>query len=252
MDDGISGKQHGGSQQQIVRRLRERLSRWTGGARREDRQGVSTGCTALDRMLPGRRLARGTLVEWLEAEQGGGAAILALVVAREAVGACGRLVVVDRPPFFYPVAAEQWGIDMQQMVVIRPQSVPDERWALEQVLRAADVAAVLACPEHLDPTAFRRLQLAAEKGGALGLLVRPDRARREASWADVRWRVAPRPCSDGAWVLGVELLRVRGGPAARRVEVRIDETAGTLHEADSLRGAAPLARPTAVRRQAGA
>ncbi len=250
MDDGISGKQHGGSREQIVRRLRERLSRWAGRTR--GGQGVSTGCLVLDRMLPGRRLARGTLVEWLEAERGGGAGILALVVAREAVGACGRLVVVDRPRFFYPVAAERWGIDMQQIVVVRPQSVRDEHWALHQVLRAADVAAVLAWPEHLDPTTFRRLRLAAETGGALGLLVRPDQARREASWADVRWRVQPRPSTAGTWVLGVELLRVRGGPAARRVEVRIDETAGTLHEADPLRMAAPLARPTAARRPAGA
>lgn len=252
MDDGIFGKQRGGSQQQIVRRLRARLRRWSGRSRWQGGQGISTGCVALDRVLPGRRLARGTLVEWLEAERGGGAGILALMVAREALGPCGRLVVVDRRRFFYPVVAERWGIDLQQIVVVRPQHVRDERWALHQLLRASDVAAVLAWPEHLDSTTFRRLQLAAETSGALGLLVRPDQARREASWADVRWRVRPRPSMAGVWALSVELLRVRGGPAARRVEVRIDEAAGTLHEADPLRMAAPLARPATARRQAGA
>jgi len=39
----------------------------------------------------------------------------------------------------------------------------------------------------------RRLQLAAEQGGGLGLLIRPEAVRHQPSWADVRLLVEPLP-----------------------------------------------------------
>ncbi len=43
------------------------------------------------------------------------------------------------------------------------------------------------------PMIFIRLQLAAESGGALGLLVRDKAVRGQPSWAEVRWQVSPCP-----------------------------------------------------------
>ena len=236
---------------EVIRSLRERLDQGQGGPRRPDREAVSTGCDVLDRWLPGKGLRRGTLVEWLAAEPAGGAGMLALFAAREAIDEGRGLVVIDRAGMFYPWLAERWGIGLEALLVVRPRGVQDEHWALDQVLRSAAAAAVLAWPERLDSRTFRRLQLAAEMGGVLGLLVRPDRARRERSWADVRWRVLARPTQAG-WRLGVELLRSRGGLGAKRVELEIDETAGSLQQADPLRMAAPLARAADRRHQAGA
>ena len=61
----------------LTKRLRELepTSRPAGAAR------ISTGIERLDRLLPGRSLRRGTLVEWLVAGTGAGAATLALTVA---------------------------------------------------------------------------------------------------------------------------------------------------------------------------
>lgn len=63
---------------------------------------------------------------------------------------------------------------------------------------------------------MRRLQLAAETGGGLGLLLRPDIADLAPSAAMTRWRIGPLPAAqaeagldDPGWQL--ELLRARGG-----------------------------------------
>jgi protein ImuA len=198
------------------------------GVRRGPVERFSTGCAALDAALPGGGPVRGTLLEWLGEQFGGGATMLAVAAACEAQRAGGAVVVIDRGdaggPAFYPPAAAAWGLDLTGVIVVRPTSDADERWALDQALRCEHAAAVLAWPRRLDGRTFRRLQLAAEASGAVGLLVRPAEAQREASWSHVRWVVTPQPTPEGAserWQLAVRLVRVRGGPV---VEARRDQS----------------------------
>ena len=101
------------------------------------------------------------------------------------------LVVIDRPQTFYPPAAAAWGIDLERLIVVHPQNARDELWAAVQALRSPVVAAMWASIDRLDSRAFRRLQLAAEAGRTLGVLVRPAAARGQPSWADVRLEVGP-------------------------------------------------------------
>jgi hypothetical protein len=124
----------------------------------------------------------------------------------------------------------------------------DNLWALDQALRCPGVAAALAWPEKLDGRTFRRLQLAAEQGGGLGLLVRPERVRHEPSWAEVRLVVEPLPAvaPHAPRRLKVELLRSRGGANGGSVEVELDNETHPLHLASR------LAPPTPHRRAAGA
>jgi hypothetical protein len=217
----------------------------------------SSGCSALDGVLPRGGFARGSLVEWLGEESGGGASLFAVVAAREAHRAGGAVVVIDRDFGFYPPAAAAWRLDLASTIIVHPRNEADERWALDQALRCEHAAAVLAWPRRLDGRTFRRLQLAAEASGSVGLLVRPAAARREPSWAQVRLAATPRPASSGGWQFAVRLLRVRGAPLARgprgeRVEilVEIDPVSGDLHEARVGDLAAELARAAARSGQA--
>jgi hypothetical protein len=212
----------------------------------------SSGCVALDGVLPRGGFARGALVEWLGEEFGGGTSLFAIVAAREAQRAGGAVVVIDRDFGFYPPAAAAWRLGLASTIVVHPRSEADERWALDQALRCEHAAAVLAWPRRLDGRTFRRLQLAAEVSGAVGLLVRPASARREPSWAQVRLAATPRPAAIGGWQFAVRLLRVRGaplvrGPRGERVEIfiEIDPVSGEFHEARVSDLAAELARAAA-------
>lgn len=219
----------------------------------------SSGSQMLDRLLPEGGFLRGSLVEWLSPGAGSGAGLLALIAAiracrptaisnrhsssttpASAAESTGVLVVVDRQRRFYPPAALRWGISPEQLVVVQPQTEQDERWALDQALRSPAVNAVWASLERVDERSFRRFQLAAERSGVLGMLVRPAAARGQPSWSEVqlwiescaRSATAANPPSSWAWQ--VEILRCRGGTVGQNTQVRMDETTGEFQEARNM------------------
>ena len=236
--------------QKIVQTLGQQVRRLEGSRPAAAETLVSTGSEALDWLLPGGGLSRGTLVEWLAGAAGGGAGSLALAAAGAACRDGGALVVMDRRRTFYPPAAAALGIDLQRMIVIRTESDADEYWALDQALRCGGVAAVLCQPEKLDGRAYRRMQLAVESSGCLGMLVRPAAVRGEPSWAQTRWLVEPL-ASAGGRRLRVRLLRSRPMLGQRAVELEIDDETG-ITAAHALPLAAELADPAAHCRPAGA
>ena len=180
---------------------------------------VSCGFRELDRLLPSGGIRRGSLVEWLPAgadagleqagsRQGSGVLTFAMAVAAQVVraaaapegaGGATTVLVVDRSGWFYPPAVMRWfgggrgQFCRGQLVVVRPSRDDDEVWAIDQALRCAGVAAVVACPSPagLCANVMRRWQLAARGSGAVGMLVRPWQSRRDPSWAEVRLVATP-------------------------------------------------------------
>jgi len=225
---------------------------------------VTSGCGALDRVLPGGGFVRGSLVEWLGL-RGGGAGTLALLAARQAAEEGGSVVIVDRQRWFYPPAAAAWGLDPRRLIVVWPSSVREELWAVDQSLRCTAVAAVWAQPQRLDQRWFRRWQLAAEEAGTLGLLLRAARVRGQPSWADVQLAVVPvaRGGESGDdeeenWRLRIEITHCRGAAAGGTIELEVDGIRGEVREVTrreetlSVPLAAALARTALGHRQARA
>ncbi len=193
-----------------VRRLAAAIRHVEQGHVAAERPGFSSGVPELDAILPGGGFARGTILEWLDMNSagpsrvhaslghgGGGATLLAVLAATQACRDGGAFVVIDRDQQFYPPAAAAWGIPLARTILLRPTNSRDADWALDQTLRTPGVAAVLDWPRKLDPRAQRRLQLAAETCGVVGLLVRNAAAAKKPSWAKVRL-AASRPAAESA------------------------------------------------------
>jgi hypothetical protein len=239
--------------------------------REQARGAVSSGWPDLDALLPAGGVRRGSVIEFLAGEAtappglaGAGAATLACAVARrladggaglsvpeeDATGGDGprggTIVVVDRSGWFHPPAMLPWleepcaGVGATgrgRLVVARPSRDDDEIWVIEQSLRCAGVAAVVAWPRPVPrrglqqwTTALRRWQLAARSGGGVGLFVRPEAAVHEPSWAEARLVVTPLV---GGTLLERRLRLVRaggawcgGGRAAEPAEIAIDLVRG--------------------------
>jgi len=138
----------------------------------------ASGSRRLDRLLPGGGFCAGTLVQWLAT--GSGAATLAMLAARAACEAGGRLVVVDRRREFYPPAAAALGIDLSRVIVVQPENQRDELWAWNLALRSRCVAAVWGWVERLDGRWMRRWRCVVGFAGRRGM-------RR---WMSVRSRMA--------------------------------------------------------------
>ena len=203
----------------------------------------SSGSSAIDGCLPCGGYESGTVIEYLQDSAGSGATTLALSTAREALAATDRFcVIVDWRQQFYPPAAAALGLDLQRIIIVRPATLADRLWAIDQALRSPSIVAVIAEVEQLDDRAARRLQLAAESGGSLGLLVRSISRQHHPSWAEVQWRVRPlvqtapgSPLSGSSISphrqLQLELRRVRGGSSGSRVQLQINALNGRLEPA---------------------
>ena len=185
-----------GVQSEVLSRLRENIRRAETVGRLGDVSRVSSGFTAIDRLLPGGGYSRGVLVQWLT-EGGLGADYLSLVLARQACQNGGALVVADPFNQFYPPAAAAIGINLDHLVVLRGKHVDaagspgqaDFFWSIDQALRCSGVAAVWGPLGKVDERWFRRFQLSAEASGCLGIFVQPLQVLRQPSWAEVQWVV---------------------------------------------------------------
>ncbi|NLF67419.1 MAG: hypothetical protein GX575_00040 [Candidatus Anammoximicrobium sp.] len=223
----------------IVEQLRGRIRSVEKSRRGPGEPALSTGWPPLDGLLPSGSLRRGSLVEWLAAGPGSGAALLAWKAAQQAAGEGGAIVVLDRRREVYPPALAAWGLDWERVIFVQPQTARDEGWAWDQALRCPGVAAVWGCADQVDSRLFRRWQLSAESSGCVGLLVRPGAARTEPTWADVRWWVEPQRAAAGRR-MRVELLRCRGAGGSGSVELVLDEWTGQLcHPAPEI-GLSPI------------
>ncbi len=222
---------------ELIRDLRERLSRIERPRPPERGAIFSTGLEALDPLLPRQGLEWGTLVEWLSDGAGAGAATLALAITSGILRQRDSLVVIDGQREFYPPAAAGLGIPLERTVLVRPQSARDALWAWEQSLLSGAVAVVLGWIAELNERAFRKLQLAAETGGSLGFLLRPATCRAESSWAEARLLVHALP-TDGLEIRPtvpssgrrwrVELLYGRGGAGGKAIELELSDEAGPV------------------------
>lgn len=174
---------------------------------------VSTGWPQLDAIFPEGGLRPGMLLECLGTLQGGGVALLGLWFAWQMfAGKWGRVdrqvggvpcsmegrqggvfIVFDNDRRFYPPAAAALGIALDRLMIIRPENKQDLYWALDQVLRCPAVGAVWSSLPEVSGREFRRLQLAAESGRALGVVVREKKFGKTPTWAHVRLQISALP-----------------------------------------------------------
>ena len=172
----------------------------------------STGSSSLDARLPGGGCPTASLIEVLLDETGLGEVQLflpALVACQRSTQAGSEapwLVWIAPPHEPYAPALAQQGIELGRLLVVRPSTATEALWAAEQALSSGVCAAVLLWLKGTDDRWLRRLKLAAEAGGSLGVLFRPARHRFESSPANLRLSL-----SRGALCACVDLLKVQGG-----------------------------------------
>lgn len=196
----------------------------TGG--REDSESLAFGDPRIDGCFPGGRglpLGRWHEVtgDGLEAETGASlaafSALLAGTLARR-----GEAVWVLRRDDLYPPGLAGLGFPADRLIQVCAADEAQALAAAEDALSTTGVAVVFAEVETVDLTAGRRLQLACERRGATGVVLRRrpyggGRGREPAgSAAATRWRVAPEPSRAAGLGLGapcwrVTLERCRGG-----------------------------------------
>ena len=206
---------------------------------------ISFGLPAIDAHLPAGGLAGGCVHEIAD---GSGSHIGNGSATAFTAALAGRVQRLHRRPVvwiapriaqresLYAPGLAPFGLDPAALIVVRTPArgrdgAAQALWAMEEALRTPAVGAVCAEIDAVDLTASRRLQLAAEAGGAVGLLLRGAIGGAANSTGDsalppiasvTRWRVSAAPSGPaapaslasslpGAPRWRVELLRARSG-----------------------------------------
>jgi hypothetical protein len=190
-----------------------------GGWNREVRPALPSGFAELDANLPGGGWPTGAITELMSDAIGIGELGL-LMPALSNLARAGRYIAWIAPPYLpYAPALMQQGLPLDRVLLIRTGTLQESLWATEQALRCPAVGAVLSWPAYIVDKNVRRLQLAAETGGTLGVLYRPPEAAREPSPAALRLRLhaANEDVTQG---LTIEIQKSRGGRAGLRLQCR--------------------------------
>jgi cell division inhibitor SulA/protein ImuA len=189
---------------EALTRLLEHPAIWRGsGVVRQE--GLPTGFTALDACLPGQGWPRQGLIEILSPQIGCGELslllpLLSALTNRKESRWCAWITPPHEP---YAPALTTHGVAIDRILVVR---AGEALWSFEQALRLGACDIALAWPSKITARHTRRLQLAAERGRAIGVLFRGVNAMRKASLAMLRLLVEP--SSSG---IRVRVLKGRGG-----------------------------------------
>jgi len=199
--------------------------------------GLPTGFPALDAALPAGGWPFPGLIEILSGPPGSGALRLVLPALAQLAQAQRWLIWVAPPYQPYAPALQAAGIDLSRVMIVdldaaevsasaglarcgaAPQAGDGQvLWAFEQALRFPGCGAGLLWPGALETLTLRRLQLACEAGGTLGVLFRPSEFAAQPSPAALRLLLTPQPAAD---VLDITILKCRGGLRARECRVAL-------------------------------
>ena len=215
------------------------------------------GIPAIDSMLPGGGLTIAALHEVI------GTGMDVEVAAAPALFAAGLLArrtgsvlwVLQRPDLFAPALAAA-GLHPNRVIYARAASSNETLLLTEEGLRHPSLAGVVSeVFGRVSLTASRRLQLAAQAGGTLALLLR--RRQVEGAVAAVtRWRIGPEPSAPpvlhaphvpglGPLRWRLDLLRCRGGQTGSWI-VEACDAKGRLGLVSTLADRPVAALPAAV------
>jgi len=187
-----------------------------------------TGLTALDALAPGGGFQRGAVHEILSDPSDGTPLFFAMLLARAACGAgfppapggrqdactTSSIIWCDPGRALYPPALVAHGIDLDRLLLLKPASDAELTWAVGECLKCPGVGAVVAevkARHRLTRVEARRLQLSAERGGGVGILLRPAGKASAEHAAATRWLVRPAPGERTVQRWAVQLVHGHGG-----------------------------------------
>jgi protein ImuA len=223
------------SNPEVLAQLRERLRGIEGGAYRR-RPALPFGVGAIDGVLASTGLRLDALHEVAGASPSmGDDAAATLFLAGIAARAWGPVLwVVRRHDLFAPGLA-QAGLSAARVIYAEARDDADLLGIMEEGLRHKGLGAVIGEAKRAGLAATRRLQLAAEGGRTIALLMKrhgkaQDDPLGAPSAAVTRWRVATAPSTPlpvagiGRPRWRVELIRQKGGIPGDWILEACDET----------------------------
>ena len=207
------------SVQDTFTRLQQEIFRMQGGKPNTD---VSAGRVALGPVLeafPDQRFPTAAVHECVTTSPASTAATTGFIAG---VLGClmknnGPCIWISPDKILFPPGFSGFGLSPERLLLVNAKNKQDLAWTMETCLQMNSIAAVVCELPDLDFTISRRLQLAVEKSGVTGFVLRTNRNLHPTVCVS-RWLVTPAASHHPKKLPGVthpcwniNLLKVRGG-----------------------------------------
>jgi protein ImuA len=199
----------------------------------------SSGFRPIDSLLECGGLAGGGVHEFLSRDSASMSFTFAALMIRASLGR-GLIVWADPHRELYPPALIRFGLPLDRVLVLRSRRAQDELWAVREALACKGVAASICGVRSLSMVQARQLQLAAERGGGVGILLRSFTKATTSYAATTRWLVEAAPGDADIQRWKIQLIHGHGGRIGQGVLLEIDRATHRI-EAHPLRAPEVLA-----------
>lgn len=159
----------------------------------------------------------------------------------------GYCLWISPEPVVFPVGLTSFGISPHRVLFVRVKKEQERCWAMEAALQVEGLAGVVAELSDLSFTASRRLQLAVEKSGNTGFVLRHRPRNLHPTVCVSRWQITHRTSYHPDNMPGVglpcwqvELQKIRGGKPGSWQLVWMDGGFHALPVTEAINPAIPL------------
>jgi len=170
--------------------------------------------------FPHKEFPTGAVHEWLSVTPADAAATTGFIagILNGLMQGSGACVWISRQDQLFPPGFAAFGLEPHRILFIRLKRDKDICWATEAALQVAGVAGVVSELSDLDFIVSRRLQLAVEKSGVTGFILRQKPRNLTATACVSRWQIKPIASYYPGSLPGVgvpcwqvDLLKIKGG-----------------------------------------
>lgn len=204
----------------IMMRLRQDILRWQGQRPAAGSLAAKVALGPVLEAFTNKAFPTGAVHEWISASPAATAATTGFIAGilgslMQNGGAC---VWISSEQIIFPAGLKSFGIEPDRVLFIHLKKEKDICWTMETALQVEGLAGVVSELPDLDFTISRRLQLAVEKSGVTGFVVRQQPRKLHPTACVSRWQITSEasyhpdempgvgfPC----W--NVELQKIRGG-----------------------------------------
>ncbi len=130
----------------------------------------------------------------------------------------GPCVWISPAPLLFPPGFCSFGVEPDRLLFVQVTNEKERCWAMETCLQMEGLSAVVSELPDLSFTSSRRLQLAVEKTGVTGFILRTGAGSPQATACTGRWQITPLASYHPNGMPGVgfpcwnvELQKIRGG-----------------------------------------
>lgn len=210
----------------LVCKLQQDILMWQGYKSTAGAPTGRIGLGSIEKVFPGGTFPKRAIHEFItvfseDAAASDGFIAGLLAVLMEEGAAC---VWISTSRKLFPASLRAFNVEPERIIFMDVKTEKDVLWIMEEALKCDGLAAVVAELNQVSLTESRRLQLAVEKSGVTGFILRKDASKATSTVAAARWQISPLPSTaeEGLPGLGfprwqVDLLKVRNGNPGRWV-----------------------------------